>query len=95
MSPSPIRIALSASLLFFATAAVARPQLEIRAGDDVSFKLGILGQFQADTITDPPFDSNTGNLFVRRLRRREPSAGRLASSSGLVRNMPFSCRDRR
>jgi hypothetical protein len=48
------------------TRAVA--QILINAGDDVNFKLGILGQFQADTIDDPGTDAQTSNLFIRRLR---------------------------
>jgi hypothetical protein len=46
-------------------AAVA--QIEIKAAPDVSFRLGILGQFQADTLQDPP-DDYSKNLFVRRMR---------------------------
>jgi hypothetical protein len=63
-----MRIGFFVSLLLLAAAAAAQAQVEIHAGDDVSFKLGILGQFQADTISDPPADANTDNLFVRRLR---------------------------
>jgi hypothetical protein len=54
------------SLLPGATPAAA--QIIVKAGDDVNFKLGILGQFQADTIEDPGTDANTTNLFIRRLR---------------------------
>lgn len=43
-------------------------QLVIKASDDVNVKLGILGQFQADSIEDPGTDAHTKNLFVRRLR---------------------------
>ena len=46
----------------------ANAQLVIKAGDDVNLKLGILGQFQADTIEDPGTGANTNNLFIRRLR---------------------------
>src|SRR6185295_6435718 len=46
----------------------AAAQILIKAGDDVNFKLGILGQFQADTIEDPATDAQTSNLFIRRLR---------------------------
>ena len=42
----------------------AAAQILVKAGDDVNFKLGILGQFQADTIEDPGTDSQTRNLFV-------------------------------
>ena len=46
----------------------ADAQIIVKAGDDVNFKLGILGQFQADTLEDPPADSNSNNLFIRRIR---------------------------
>jgi len=46
----------------------AAAQIVIKAGDDVNFKLGLLGQFQADTIEDPGTGAQTSNLFVRRLR---------------------------
>ena len=58
----------SVALLLCGIAAKVDAQVEIYASDDVSFKLGILGQFQADTLTDPPTTANTDNLFVRRLR---------------------------
>ncbi len=54
------------SSLAGATDAVA--QIVIKAGDDVNFKLGVLGQFQGDTIEDSETDANTSNLFIRRLR---------------------------
>ncbi|MCU1384587.1 MAG: Phosphate-selective porin and superfamily protein [Acidobacteria bacterium] len=40
----------------------------ITAGDDVNLRLGVLGQFWADAINDPVADSETRNLFVRRIR---------------------------
>lgn len=43
-------------------------QLTISSGPDVNIKLGVLGQFQGDTIDEPVTDSQTNNLFVRRLR---------------------------
>jgi hypothetical protein len=43
-------------------------QIVVKAGDDVNFKLGLLGQIQADTIEDPGTDAQTSNLFIRRLR---------------------------
>ena len=46
----------------------AYAQVEIKVNDDVNFKLGVLGQFQADTISNPEPEPNTNNLFVRRLR---------------------------
>lgn len=59
-------LAVAASVLTGSRPAVA--QVVIKASDDVSFKLGILGQFQADTIEDPGSDAYNKNLFVRRLR---------------------------
>jgi hypothetical protein len=49
-------------------AAPAGAQIVVKANDDVNFKLGVLGQFQADTIDNPGTEPNTNNLFVRRLR---------------------------
>jgi hypothetical protein len=46
----------------------ATAQVVVKAGDDVSFKFGLLGQFQADTVDDPGTDAQTNNLFIRRLR---------------------------
>jgi hypothetical protein len=46
----------------------AAAQIVIKAGEDVNFKFGLLGQFQADTIEDPGTDAQTSNLFIRRLR---------------------------
>jgi hypothetical protein len=40
----------------------------ITVNDDVNFKLGVLGQFQADTLEDAGADTYNKNLFVRRLR---------------------------
>src|SRR5207248_1396336 len=68
MKPTIVRALLVVPLLCGAFAASARAQVEIYASDDVSFKLGILGQFQGDTINDPPTNANSDNLFVRRLR---------------------------
>jgi Phosphate-selective porin O and P len=49
-------------------AAPAGAQIVVKASDDVNLKLGVLGQFQADTIDNPGTEPNTNNLFVRRLR---------------------------
>jgi hypothetical protein len=46
----------------------AGAQVVVKANDDVNFKFGVLGQFQADTISNPDDEPNTNNLFVRRLR---------------------------
>ena len=61
-------VAVLAVVALLASAISAAAQVEIKAGDDVNFKLGVLGQFQADTLDDPASDANTNNLFVRRLR---------------------------
>jgi len=56
------------ALAAIAAAAPASAQIVINAGDQVNFKLGVLGQFQADTIHDTDADRDTTNLFVRRFR---------------------------
>src|SRR5919197_4404115 len=63
-----VRLTLFVWALVIASAAAARAQVEIYASDDVSIKLGILGQFQADTLEDPPTDASSDNLFIRRVR---------------------------
>jgi len=62
------RAAGCAVWLLVASAAPAGAQIVINAGNDVSFRLGVLGQFQADTLEDPGTNANTSNLFVRRMR---------------------------
>jgi hypothetical protein len=57
--------AIGALLLF---ARPAHAQAEIKVNDDVNFKFGVLGQFQADTIDNPGSAPNTNNVFARRLR---------------------------
>ncbi len=47
--------------------APARAQLAVSAGD-VKINVGVLGQFQADTIDNTGGAGNTSNLFVRRFR---------------------------
>lgn len=49
-------------------ASAGRAQAVITVNDAVNFKLGVLGQFQADWLGDPENDDTTQNLFVRRLR---------------------------
>ena len=56
------------SLFLSIGARPAHAQVVIKVNDDVNFKLGVLGQFQADTISNPEPAPNTNNLFVRRLR---------------------------
>jgi len=46
----------------------AHAQAIIKVNDDVNFRFGVLGQFQADTISNPEPEPSTNNLFVRRLR---------------------------
>lgn len=46
----------------------ARAQVLIKVNDEVNFKLGVLGQFQADWLEDPVNDDTTQNLFIRRVR---------------------------
>jgi len=55
-------------VLMLACAATARAQAIIKVNDDVNFKIGLLGQVQADWLTDPVSDSTAQNLFVRRIR---------------------------
>jgi hypothetical protein len=66
--PLTLRVAAFALGLLFAGAASARAQAVIKVNDDVSFRLGVLGQFQADWLTDPAADDTTQNLFIRRVR---------------------------
>jgi hypothetical protein len=61
-------MALLVALVLLAVQPRARAQAVITAGDDISIRLGVLGQFWADSITDPLADSRTNNLFVRRIR---------------------------
>lgn len=51
-----------------ASATTAPAQVLIKVNEDVNFKLGVLGQFQADWLEDPVNDDTTQNLFVRRVR---------------------------
>jgi len=45
-----------------------RAQAVITVNDNVNFKLGVLGQFQADWLHDPAADDTAHNLFIRRIR---------------------------
>jgi hypothetical protein len=67
------RLSLQPSLAWavaflFAVPSTAHGQVLIKVNDDVNFKLGVLGQFQADWLEDPLADSTTQNLFIRRAR---------------------------
>ena len=68
MTPRRLTVALCVLASMLAVPARAAAQIVVKAGDDVNFKLGLLGQFQADTIDDPGTDAQTSNLFIRRLR---------------------------
>jgi len=47
----------------------AHAQIVIKAGEDVNFRAGVLGQVQAEWLEDPAdVDDTTQNLFVRRIR---------------------------
>ena len=61
-------IAAGAIAALLLAALPASAQIVIKGDDDVNFKLGVLGQFQADTIENPDPVPNTSNLFARRLR---------------------------
>jgi hypothetical protein len=63
----PRRIALVLLPLVFASTPLDA-QVLIKVNDDVNFKLGVLGQFQADWLEDPVVDDTTQNLFIRRVR---------------------------
>lgn len=56
------------TLLLIACARATEAQVQIKVNDDVNFKLGVLGQFQADWLSDPTADGTSQNLFVRRVR---------------------------
>jgi hypothetical protein len=55
-------------LALLASASIATAQAVIKVNDDVNFKVGILGQFQADWFNDKATDTTATNLFVRRAR---------------------------
>jgi hypothetical protein len=66
--PNATRLVTCAIAALLIATLPASAQIVIKGDDDVSFKLGVLGQFQADTISNPDPESNTNNLFARRLR---------------------------
>ena len=69
MSANVLLAACACALLFLSIGALpAHAQAVIKVNEDVNFKFGVLGQFQADTISNPEPEPNTNNLFVRRLR---------------------------
>jgi hypothetical protein len=68
MPARSLTVALCVWLSLLSSATRVAAQIVIEASDDVNFKLGLLGQFQAESIEDPGADSQINNLFVRRLR---------------------------
>ena len=62
------RIAASVAAMILVAAAPAGAQVQIKVNDNVNFKLGVLGQFQAEWLEDPAEDDTQQNLFVRRIR---------------------------
>jgi hypothetical protein len=68
MNNATHRIAAFVIAALVSGAVPARAQIVINGGDEVQFKLGVLGQFQADTIDNAGSESNANNLFARRLR---------------------------
>jgi hypothetical protein len=62
------RLAVFSVASLIAVPAAGRAQAVIKVNDDVNFKLGVLGQFQADWLRDPATDETTQNLFIRRIR---------------------------
>ena len=62
------RIAVFSVASLIAVPVASRAQAIIKVNDDVNFKLGVLGQFQADWLRDPATDDPTQNLFIRRIR---------------------------
>jgi hypothetical protein len=68
-STNAILAAWASAVLFLSIGALpAYAQAVIKVNDDVNFKFGLLGQFQADTVSNPEPEPRTNNLFVRRLR---------------------------
>lgn len=76
-------VAACACALVFLSIAVlpAHAQAIIKVNDDVNFKFGVLGMFQADTISNPEPEPSTNNLFVRRMR--------LAFAGQVAKNVTF------
>ena len=62
------RTALAAAVALLIAALPASAQIVVKGDDDTNFKLGILGQFHGDTIDNQGDESNSNNLFARRLR---------------------------
>jgi len=54
--------------LLLSSSTAAQAQAVITVNDDVNIRFGVLGQFWADAVNDPASDSETHDLFVRRIR---------------------------
>jgi Phosphate-selective porin O and P len=63
-----LEIVAAMTCMLLAPASNARAQVLIKVNEDVNFKLGVLGQFQADSLHDTGTDATATNLFVRRVR---------------------------
>jgi phosphate-selective porin O/P len=61
------RFVLFVSALLIVAAPVSA-QIVVKGDGDTNFRLGVLGQFQADTIDNPGDEPRSDNLFARRLR---------------------------
>ena len=68
MQTPTLRTAACVLVLLVLPTIPAHAQVIVKAGDDVNFRLGVLGQFQADSVDSPAPEPNTNNLFIRRLR---------------------------
>jgi hypothetical protein len=64
----PRRAASCGIAALLVSAVPAAAQVVVKAGENVSFNFGVLGQFQAETIDNPGDQDNTNNLFIRRVR---------------------------
>lgn len=68
MQPVVRRVGACALGLLLGGGATSQAQVAIKVNEDVNFRLGVLGQFQADWLEDPGTDDTTQNLFIRRVR---------------------------
>jgi hypothetical protein len=66
--PNAHRLAVLTVASLIAVPVAGRAQVVIKVNDDVNFKLGVLGQFQADWLGDPATSNTAQNLFIRRIR---------------------------
>jgi len=66
--PTASFLVVAFALLLSAGVIPAHAQVLIPVNENVNFKLGALGQFQADWLDDPATDDTQQNLFIRRIR---------------------------